>query len=86
MAQQESRGEVAGLLRQGLRAMGLGIKLLPSAIYHLTRGHRRFSQCFVQEAVQYGIHEEAAREMAGELRPMKLFKIMNAMKESDPDQ
>ncbi len=86
MAQQESRGEVAGLLRQGLRAVGLGMKLLPSAMYHLTRGHRHFSRCFVQEALQCGIPEEAAREMAGELRPMKLFKTMNAMKERDPDQ
>ncbi len=76
MAEQDGWGEVASFVGQGLRAMGLGLKLLPSAVYHLTRGHRRFSQCFVQEAVRYGIPKEIAREMAGELRPARLMKAI----------
>jgi hypothetical protein len=62
---------------QALRMLGLGMRVLPSAVFQLTRGHRRFGRCFVQEAIRYGLPEVAAREMVRDLSPGKLIKVIN---------
>lgn len=67
-----------------LKAAGMALLMIPSAMYRLTLGHRRFGQCFVQEAVSYGIPESAAREIVHALRPRALLRELKArQKEED---
>lgn len=81
MTAEESSRE-AGRVRfpagQALRAVSLGIRLLPAALCQLSLGYRRFGDSFVREAVRYGIPIEAAREMAGEWRPRKFMQFLRS--------
>jgi hypothetical protein len=79
MVLEDKREAARGRLPAGqaLRALGLGARLIPSAVFQLIQGHRRFGKCFVREAVRHGLPEEAAREMVRDLRPAKLIQSIN---------
>lgn len=81
MTAEETRREADGVrfpAGQALRAVGLGIRLLPAALCQLSLGYRRFGNSFVREAARYGIPAEAAREMAGEWSPRKLMQFLRS--------
>ncbi len=74
----DGRKAAFGRLSAGsaLKAIGLGIRLIPSALFRLNQGHRRFSGCFIEELTRCGVPERDAREMAREMRPGLILKAI----------
>lgn len=82
MAQEQPRKPGAlGKIRLVLRLVGAAPGLLLAA----NREYRQFAASFTESASMEGMPEELAREIIGEMKPLKVFRSLNANRASNHD-